>query len=106
MPVKQKSKASHEQGKEVVKQKVKQNPKRNQIQGKTQKVKQIQKNNIICERSDNGAGGGTRTRTRFEAERILSPSRLPFRHPGIGLIVYFLTDRFNCFYKRNSADRH
>ncbi len=30
--------------------------------------------NIICERSDNGAGGGTRTRTRFEAERILSPS--------------------------------
>lgn len=55
--------------------------------------------NIIFERSDNGAGGGTRTRTRFEAERILSPSRLPFRHPGIGLIVSFLIDRFNCFYK-------
>jgi hypothetical protein len=29
-----------------------------------------------------GAGGGTRTRTGFSPQRILSPLRLPFRHPG------------------------
>jgi hypothetical protein len=29
-----------------------------------------------------GAGGGIRTRTRREPQGILSPRRLPFRHPG------------------------
>ncbi len=29
------------------------------------------------------ARGGTRTRTTFTGHRILSPERLPFRHPGI-----------------------
>jgi hypothetical protein len=30
-----------------------------------------------------GAGGGTRTRTELSLQRILSPLRLPFRHPGL-----------------------
>ncbi len=28
------------------------------------------------------AGGGTRTRTALSRQRILSPLRMPFRHPG------------------------
>jgi hypothetical protein len=28
------------------------------------------------------AGGGTRTRTELSLQRILSPLRMPFRHPG------------------------
>ena len=29
------------------------------------------------------AGGGTRTRTELSLQRILSPLRMPFRHPGL-----------------------
>ena len=34
-------------------------------------------------RGEIGAGGGTRTRTGVSSQRILSPLRLPFRHPGV-----------------------
>ena len=47
-------------------------------------VKQIEINDVIMKNEIKSAGGETRTRTRFESERILSPSRLPFRHPGNG----------------------
>lgn len=33
--------------------------------------------------SEDGAGGGIRTRTRCEPRQILSLVRLPFRHPGM-----------------------
>ena len=42
------------------------------------------------------AGGGTRTRTAPSGQRILSPLRLPFRHPGA--IIRMIVDsqrRFN-----------
>jgi hypothetical protein len=29
------------------------------------------------------AGGGGRTRTELSLQRILSPLRMPFRHPGV-----------------------
>src|SRR5215472_18744960 len=35
-------------------------------------------------RRKNGARGGSRTHMRKNPRRILSPQRLPFRHPGIG----------------------
>ena len=35
-------------------------------------------------RRRNGARGGSRTHMRKNPRRILSPQRLPFRHPGIG----------------------
>lgn len=40
-----------------------------------------------------GAGDGTRTRTGVTPQRILSPQRLPFRHPG---------GRFPCYSKETS----
>lgn len=36
-----------------------------------------------------GAEGGSRTLTRFEPYGILSPARLPFRHPGFLLKLTF-----------------
>ena len=65
--------------------KVKQNTKRSHSQIKTEKVKQNAKQDVTLGEASKRAGGGTRTRTCFKAERILSPSRLPFRHPGIAL---------------------
>ena len=35
-------------------------------------------------RGNNGARGGSRTHMRKNPRRILSPQRLPFRHPGTG----------------------
>src|SRR5258708_40102684 len=39
-------------------------------------------NSLNAER--NGARGGSRTHMRKNPRRILSPQRLPFRHPGAG----------------------
>src|SRR2546429_8539848 len=44
----------------------------------------IPTNNSLIGNKQNGARGGSRTHMRKNPRRILSPQRLPFRHPGIG----------------------
>ncbi len=49
-----------------------------------------------------GAGGGTRTRTGISPQRILSPLRLPFRHPGISLATSATIGRLPQNYRPSS----
>ena len=47
-----------------------------------------------------GAGGGTRTHTLVAEERILSPPRLPFRHPGTLLATRSVTKKRRADYSK------
>jgi hypothetical protein len=52
----------------------------------------------------NCAEGETRTLTRGKPHRILSPARIPFRHPGIDQLIVIVLQAF-IFSNRDYSDR-